>query len=142
MAFILITLAGSVLGFLGYNFKPSRLFMGDSGSLFLGFMFGAFTLEGSYPVATSQSLIPVIMPVVILSIPLYDTFSVIFIRLREKRSVFVGDNSHFSHRLVALGFSERGTVLFIYLVAICVGCGAALRSCRDYTTVVDPHLCR
>lgn len=126
MAFILIALAGSVLGFLIYNFKPAKLFMGDSGSLFLGFMFGTLTILGSYKVPQSQSLLPVVMPVLILSMPLYDTFSVIFIRLKEKRPLFKGDTRHFSHRLVALGFSEKETVLFIYLVTFCVGIGASL----------------
>jgi len=126
MALILMTLAGSASGFLIYNFKPSKLFMGDSGSLFLGFMFGALTLAASYRIPQGSSLLPVAMPVVILSVPLYDTFSVILIRMMEKRPVFVGDKSHFSHRLVALGFSERGAVLLIYLIGLCVGCGALL----------------
>ncbi len=126
MAAILAALTGAVAGFLIYNFNPARLFMGDSGSLFIGFIFGALTLLSSYRIPGSRSLMPVIMPVLILSIPLYDTFSVMFIRWREKRPIYIGDNSHFSHRLVALGFTQRGTVLFIYLVALCVGCGAAL----------------
>ena len=120
-AFMLAALAGSCLGFLRYNFHPSKLFMGDSGSLFLGFMFGAITVTGSYVVDSSASLLPIVLPALVLSIPLYDTFSVMFIRKREKRPLFIGDKSHFSHRLLDLGMSHRGTVVFIYLINLCVG---------------------
>ncbi len=125
-AFMLITLTGACLGFLIYNFNPSKIFMGDGGSLFLGFIFGTLTITGSYVVPTSGSLMPVAIPVLILSIPLYDTFSVIFIRWREKRPLFIGDKKHFSHRLVELGMSHRNAVLFIYLVCFCVGIPAIL----------------
>jgi UDP-GlcNAc:undecaprenyl-phosphate GlcNAc-1-phosphate transferase len=125
-AMILLALVGSCLGFLCHNFYPSKLFMGDSGSLFLGFMFGALTVMGSYVVRSSSSLLPVIMPILILSIPLYDTFSVMFIRWREGRPLFLGDKRHFSHRLLELGMSHRGTVIFIYLVSLCVGSTATL----------------
>ncbi|MBN1996651.1 undecaprenyl/decaprenyl-phosphate alpha-N-acetylglucosaminyl 1-phosphate transferase [candidate division KSB1 bacterium] len=123
---LLLALAGSSLGFLLHNFYPSKLFMGDSGSLFLGFMFASVTVSGSYVVETSSSLLPVTVPVLILSIPLYDTFSVMFIRWREKRPLFLGDKRHFSHRLLELGMSHRQTVIFIYLVSFCVGLTALL----------------
>ncbi|MCJ7813716.1 undecaprenyl/decaprenyl-phosphate alpha-N-acetylglucosaminyl 1-phosphate transferase, partial [bacterium] len=109
-----------------YNFYPSRLFMGDSGSLFLGYMFGTLTATGSYVVEESVSHIPVIIPILILSIPLYDTFSVVFIRWRERRPLFIGDKKHFSHRLIELGMTHRGAVVFIYLVCFCVGIIAIL----------------
>jgi UDP-GlcNAc:undecaprenyl-phosphate GlcNAc-1-phosphate transferase len=126
IAFLLAALAGGCLGFLFYNFYPSKLFMGDSGSLFLGYMFGVITVMGSYVVPESVSHIPVVVPIIVLSIPLYDTFSVIFIRWREKRPLFVGDKKHFSHRLVELGMSHRAAVVFIYLVSLCVGLVALL----------------
>ncbi len=125
-AFILSALMGSCLGLLLYNFYPSKLFMGDSGSLFLGYMFGVLTATGSYVVEESVSHIPVIMPILILSIPLYDTFSVVFIRWRERRPLFIGDKKHFSHRLVELGMSHSRAVVFIYLVCFCVGVIAIL----------------
>jgi UDP-GlcNAc:undecaprenyl-phosphate GlcNAc-1-phosphate transferase len=125
-AFVLIALAGASFGFLLHNFYPSKLFMGDSGSLFLGYMFGTLTVMGSYVVTSSASLMPVVMPLLILSIPLYDTFSVMFIRYREGRPLFIGDKCHFSHRLLDLGMSHRGTVIFIYLVNLCIGLAATL----------------
>lgn len=125
-ALLLAGLAGSCLGFLYYNFNPSRLFMGDSGSLFIGYLFGALTTTGSYVVERSESLLPVLIPVLVLSIPLYDTFSVMVIRWREKRPLFVGDKRHFSHRLVEIGMTHRQAVTFIYVLGLCVGLVALL----------------
>lgn len=126
MVFILLALAGAALGFLLHNFHPSKLFMGDSGSLFLGYMFACLTILGTYIVPSTPSLVPVAMPLLILSIPLYDTFSVMFIRWRENRPLFEGDKRHFSHRLLDLGMSHRQAVIFIYLVSFCVGIAASL----------------
>jgi UDP-GlcNAc:undecaprenyl-phosphate GlcNAc-1-phosphate transferase len=123
---MLMALAGSSFGFLWFNFHPAKLFMGDSGSLFLGYMFAALTVMGSYVVPDSPTLIPVVMPLLILSLPLYDTFSVMFIRRREGRPLFEGDKRHFSHRLLALGMGHKGTVIFIYLVCFVVGISATL----------------
>ena len=126
IAFLLVALAGASLGFLIHNFYPSRLFMGDSGSLFLGYMFGTLTILASYVVESSASLLPVALPVLLLSIPLYDTFSVMFIRWREKRPLFEGDKRHFSHRLLEIGMNHRETVVFIYLICFGVGLAAIL----------------
>lgn len=125
-ALLLAALAGSCLGFLRYNFNPSKVFMGDSGSLFIGYIFGALTTTGSYVVNQSQSMLPILIPVLVLSIPLYDTFSVMFIRWRERRPLFLGDKRHFSHRLVEIGLSQRQAVIFIYVVGLCVGLEAIL----------------
>jgi UDP-GlcNAc:undecaprenyl-phosphate/decaprenyl-phosphate GlcNAc-1-phosphate transferase len=125
-AFVLCALAGSCLGFLLYNFHPSKLFMGDSGSLFIGYIFGALTVMGSYVIHSSASLLPVLIPILVLSVPLYDTFSVMFIRWREGRPLFVGDKRHFSHRLLDLGLTHRQAVVFIYLVCFGVGMTAIL----------------
>jgi UDP-GlcNAc:undecaprenyl-phosphate GlcNAc-1-phosphate transferase len=125
-AMIFCVYAGSTAGFLPYNFYQSKIFMGDAGSLFIGFLIGTLTITSSYVTTQSPSLLPVIVPVLSLSIPLYDTISVIIIRLKLRRPLFVGDKNHFSHRLLNLGMSERGAVLFIYLIAFCVGITAIL----------------
>jgi len=125
-ALILLALSGSMLGFLLYNFHPSKIFMGDAGSLFIGFMLAVLTVSSSYVTTQSASRLPVVIPVLILGVPLFDTFSVMIIRWKEKRPLFVGDNSHFSHRLVKLGMSVRQAVTFIYLVTLCVGLSAIL----------------
>lgn len=125
-ALILLVYAGSALGFLPYNFYPSKIFMGDAGSMFLGYVLGALTVISSYVTPKSASLLPVIMPLIILGVPLFDTLSVIYIRLRERRPIYIGDRRHFSHRLVDLGMSQREAVIFIYLVTFCVGITATL----------------
>ena len=125
-ALILLALAGGALGFLCYNFHPSKIFMGDAGSLFIGFTLAVMTVSTSYITPQSASRLPVVVPVLVLGVPLFDTFSVMLIRWREKRPLFVGDNCHFSHRLVKLGMSVRQAVIFIYLVTLCVGISAIL----------------
>lgn len=125
-AMILATFCGSILGFWRYNFYPASIFMGDTGSLFIGFMLGVLTITTSYVVPGSSSLLPVLSPVLILSLPIFDTASVVFIRWREGRPLFAGDRRHFSHRLVELGMSQSGAVVFVYLVALSIGVGAAL----------------
>jgi UDP-GlcNAc:undecaprenyl-phosphate GlcNAc-1-phosphate transferase len=125
-ALLLLTLAGSIVGFLCYNFNPSSIFMGDAGSLFIGYMLAALTISNSYVTTRSVSQLPVVVPVLVLGVPLFDTFSVMVIRWREKRPLFVGDKCHFSHRLVELGMSVRQAVIFIYLVTLCVGVSAIL----------------
>ncbi|NOY78916.1 MAG: undecaprenyl/decaprenyl-phosphate alpha-N-acetylglucosaminyl 1-phosphate transferase [Calditrichaeota bacterium] len=125
-AFIFVALAGSLLGFLLFNWYPSKIFMGDAGSLFIGYMLGTLTVISSYITPESQTAIPVIIPLLVLSVPIYDTFSVMVIRWREHRPLFVGDKKHFSHRLVALGMRQTQAVFFIYVVTLTVGMVAVL----------------
>jgi len=125
-AMIFALLAGACGGFLFHNFNPAKIFMGDTGSLFIGYLLAALSITSSYVVPASVNLLPVISPLLILSLPIFDTLSVMFIRHKEKRPLFIGDRRHFSHRLVELGMSQRGAVIFIYLVALSVGVAAAL----------------
>jgi UDP-GlcNAc:undecaprenyl-phosphate GlcNAc-1-phosphate transferase len=125
-AMIFALLAGAILGFLLHNFYPAKIFMGDTGSLFLGYMLASLSITSSYVVPTSVNLLPVLTPLLILSMPIFDTLSVMFIRYKESRPLFIGDRRHFSHRLVELGMSQRGAVIFIYLVALSIGVAAAL----------------
>ncbi|MCI0691268.1 undecaprenyl/decaprenyl-phosphate alpha-N-acetylglucosaminyl 1-phosphate transferase [candidate division KSB1 bacterium] len=125
-AMIFALLAGAMLGFLLHNFYPAKIFMGDTGSLFLGYLLAALSITSSYVVPTSVNLLPVLTPLLILSLPIFDTLSVMFIRHKEGRPLFIGDRRHFSHRLVELGMSQRGAVIFIYLVALSIAAAAAL----------------
>jgi UDP-GlcNAc:undecaprenyl-phosphate GlcNAc-1-phosphate transferase len=122
---ILVAFMGSLLGFLFFNFHPASVFLGDCGSLFIGYVVSALTLLERYVSHASSSLFPVLMPVLVLALPLIDTATVVIIRIREHRPIYVGDTRHLSHRLVSLGFSTRATVLFIYLATFCLGLGAA-----------------
>jgi UDP-GlcNAc:undecaprenyl-phosphate GlcNAc-1-phosphate transferase len=121
---ILVAFMGSLLGFLFFNYNPAKLFLGDCGSLFIGYVMAALTLLERYVSEASSTLFPVLMPVLVLAVPLIDTTTVIIIRLKEHRPIYVGDTRHLSHRLVSLGFTQRAAVQFIYLATLCFGLGA------------------
>ncbi len=123
---ILVAFAGSLAGFLKHNFHPSSIFMGDAGSLFLGYTLASLTVLNTYYSVESPTLFPVIMPILILGVPIFDTFSVICLRLKSRQSIFEADKRHFSHRLVNLGMTQRRAVLLVYLVTFCVGINAIL----------------
>ncbi len=125
ISLLLAVFMGALLGFLFFNFHPASVFLGDCGSLFIGFVLGSLTLLERYVSHASSSLFPILMPVVVLAVPLLDTATVMVIRIRAGRPVYVGDKCHLSHRLVSLGFSQRAAVLFIYLATFCLGLGAA-----------------
>jgi len=103
---------GSTLGFLVWNFPPAKIFMGDSGSLFLGFMISVIALVG-FKVATLTSLV---IPVVILAIPIFDTVLAIFRRLLKGENIGAPDKEHFHHQLLKLKFSSRVSIIIIYLI--------------------------
>ncbi len=124
ISLILVAFMGSVLGFLVYNWNPASIFLGDCGSLFIGYMMASLTLLERYVSHASSHYFAVLMPVLVLAVPLLDTATVIVIRLREGRPIYVGDSRHLSHRLVSLGLSPRTAVLVIYLVTFCLGLGA------------------
>lgn len=116
---VLVLIVGATLGFLVFNFPPARIFMGDGGSLTIGFLLAFATVRVTYlPQSGGEAAAfaphAVFTPLIILAIPLYDLVSVVFIRLRQGRSPFVGDLGHFSHRLVRRGLSKRNAVLVIY----------------------------
>ncbi|HNX27006.1 MAG TPA: MraY family glycosyltransferase [Phycisphaerae bacterium] len=111
---------GAFLGFLPYNFAPASVFMGDAGSLVTGFLLAVASCLTTYIVPSSHGgcSAAVAVPLLLMAVPLYDTFSVMYIRLSEGRNPMVGDRRHFSHRLVSRGMSTRSAVLTIYLCAV------------------------
>jgi UDP-GlcNAc:undecaprenyl-phosphate/decaprenyl-phosphate GlcNAc-1-phosphate transferase len=123
---LLLVLVGALVGFLWHNRPPARLFMGDAGSYFLGFVMAIATLLATYTSYHSAQRHAVLAPVCVLAVPLYDMVTVLWIRWREGRSPFQADKSHFSHRLVDLGFSKPQAVLTIYLTTATCGLGALL----------------
>lgn len=104
-------LVGAISGFLPYNFHPARTFMGDGGSNFLGFVLSCLAVTGTAKGATAISLF---LPIVILGIPIFDTFFAIIRRMNRGVPIFKPDKDHLHHRLLALGLSHRGCVLVIY----------------------------
>jgi len=121
-AIVLVALLGSVAGFLIYNFHPASIFMGDSGSMFIGFMLSALTLQPGLSETTSGSLLTIVAaPVLLLLVPIFDTTLVTASRLLSGRSASVGGRDHSSHRLVAIGLSERKAVGVLWGLAILAG---------------------
>ncbi len=125
---ILVVFAGCLVGFLIFNWYPSSIFMGDAGSMWIGFMLATLTILATFYSEGKPTLFPVIMPLLILGVPIFDTISVMLIRLIRKKPLFVGDKNHFSHRLVQLGMTQARAVAFIYLVTFCIGINATLLS--------------
>jgi len=126
---VLLVVVGALAGFLVHNLAPARLFMGDAGSNFLGFLLGALTVVGTFTrdlAGSTFSPYGVLAPLLVMAVPLYDMASVVLIRLREGRSPFIGDRRHFSHRLVARGLTPSQAVWTIDLVTLAGGLGALL----------------
>lgn len=118
-------LGSAALGFLAFNFNPASIFMGDCGSMFLGFTLGGMALMSEY--GRTRNLTAVLLtPVLILMIPIFDTCVVTFARKLSGRRVSQGGLDHTSHRLVALGMSERRAVLMLYSFAVLSGLLAVL----------------
>lgn len=115
-----LIIAGTSLGFLRYNFNPASIFMGDCGSMFLGFTIGALSIVGTYQHA-SNLIVIMAVPVLIMAIPIFDTALVTVMRKLTGRAVSHGGKDHISHRLVILGLSEKQAVLLLYLLSIITG---------------------
>ncbi|MDO4772939.1 MAG: MraY family glycosyltransferase [Bacillota bacterium] len=115
IAVISIILAGACLGFLPYNFNPARIFMGDTGALFLGFMLAVISIEGTIKGAVAVTLIA---PMLALGIPIFDTSFAIFRRLRKGMAPWEADKGHLHHRILDLGYGQRITVITLYIINI------------------------
>jgi len=127
IAGFVLALMGAVLGFLFFNFPPATIFMGDMGSMFIGYMLATATVLTTFVNgARMNPLFPLMVPLIIFAVPLYDTLSVLAIRLRHKRPVMVGDRNHFSHRLHRLGMSPRRVLLTVGLITLATSLGATI----------------
>lgn len=121
VAVITAALAGASLGFLYYNFNPARIFMGDTGSMFLGFILSGVSVIGA---VKSAATIALIVPVLALGLPILDTTFAIVRRYRGGVPIFKPDKGHLHHRLLALGFSQRQAVLLMYVISALLGLSA------------------
>lgn len=122
-AFLVLILAGAVLGFLPFNFYPAKAFMGDSGSMFLGFVLASVSIIGP---AKSPTLIATVAPVLVLGVPLFDVgFAVIRRKLRGQ-PIFSADKEHLHHQLTNLGMGQRRSVLMLYGISGIMGIAAIL----------------
>ena len=123
----MLALAGGALGFLPFNFYPAKIFMGDGGSLFLGYMLATLSILGPVKSAT---MIAVIIPVLVLGLPIFDTAFAIFRRLVNKKPIMSADKGHLHHRLMSLGYGQRRATLMLYCVSGIMGI-AAIEISRD-----------
>ena len=114
VAALAAAILGACLGFLRYNFKPAQIFMGDVGSLFLGFLLAVLTIQLRFP--GNSTIVTWMIPLFLLGLPLFDMSLVVFSRLRRGVSPNTAGKDHTSHRLVNLGFTQREAVLILYLV--------------------------
>lgn len=117
-ALLMLALFGSNLGFLRYNFSPAKLFMGDTGSMFLGFTLAAITVSG---VMKSSITLALFIPLLIFGIPIFDTLFAIARRIKNKKRIFEADRSHLHHRLLDKGLSQKEVVIFIYAATFLLG---------------------
>jgi UDP-GlcNAc:undecaprenyl-phosphate GlcNAc-1-phosphate transferase len=117
LAVIAFSITGSTAGFLFYNFKPARIFMGDSGSLFLGFSLSYLSIAVQNNLGSSSAILVLLIPISLMVIPIMDTVLVTIKRLAAGRRIDQGGKDHTSHRLVALGLSEKKAVLILYFIS-------------------------
>lgn len=116
-------LAGSILGFLPYNFNPASIFMGDTGSQLLGFLLAAISMEGAVKSATTFAIV---VPILALGLPIYDTLFAVIRRKVNGKPIMEADRGHLHHRLLDLGLSQKQSVLIMYLISACLGAIAVL----------------
>lgn len=121
-AFILTALGGASIAFLRYNFNPAQIFLGDSGSLFIGILWASLSIAG----ALKTSTITFFVPLLILGIPIADTLFAIGRRFKKKQSIFEPDKDHLHHRLLKIGLSQRKAVLILYGISLLCGALALL----------------
>jgi len=124
-AFLCLVLAGAILGFLRHNFHPAKIYLGDAGSLFIGFMLAALSMNAGY---TRINLLAVISPILILGVPLFDLALVMFIRWRTGVPVMKGSPDHFALRLRRCRLSVRETAVTTYVIGILLAGAAILMS--------------
>ncbi len=134
MAILMLALLGSLSGFLLFNFEPAKVFMGDSGSLFLGFTIASASVLSA---TKTETIVGLALPILALGIPIFDTLFSMLRRFLERRSMFAPDRSHFHHRLLALGLRQRHVVLTAYVVTLlAAGLGMFMLVTRNSQTLI------
>jgi UDP-GlcNAc:undecaprenyl-phosphate GlcNAc-1-phosphate transferase len=134
MVVLMLALLGSLTGFLFFNFNPAKIFMGDCGSMFLG-----FTIASSSALCSTKSsaLVGLALPMLALGIPIFDTLFSMLRRFLERRSIFSADRRHFHHRLIDMGLKQRHVVVTIYvLTLLSAGLGMFMMVARDINSLV------
>ena len=122
-------IVGSCIGFLPYNFNPAKIFMGDTGSLFLGFMLSAISINGFIK---GPTILAVLVPLFALGLPIFDTAFAILRRKIQGKPVMEADKGHLHHRLLSLGLGQKRTVLVLYIISLLLGVSIAMMLNQDY----------
>jgi UDP-GlcNAc:undecaprenyl-phosphate GlcNAc-1-phosphate transferase len=134
MAVLMLALLGSLCGFLVFNFNPAKIFMGDCGSLFLGFTIAASSVMCA---SKSSTLVGLALPMLALGIPIFDTLFSMLRRFLERGSIFAPDRSHFHHRLLALGLTQRHVVIVAYVATfLFAGLGLFMVVTRNINSLI------
>jgi len=134
MAVLMLALLGSLMGFVVFNFNPARIFMGDCGSMFVGFVLATTSVMCN---VKSQTLVGLALPALALGVPIFDTLFSMLRRILERRSLFSPDRGHIHHRLLALGLRHRHVVLIMYgLTVLAAGLGMFMMATRSTETIL------
>jgi UDP-GlcNAc:undecaprenyl-phosphate GlcNAc-1-phosphate transferase len=137
LALLLLTFAGATLGFLVFNFPSGRIFMGDSGSLFIGFWLASTSLMELNSTGSKNHIASLLFPLLIMVLPIADTTLVTLTRKLRRRSIATGGTDHLSHRLIAYGFSKGGAVVTLWSLSFLVGIVALLTVIYGVTSLVS-----
>ncbi len=132
-AVITIALAGSTLGFLPYNFNPAKIFMGETGSAFLGFTLGVISIQGTLK---SYAAISIAIPLLVLGLPLFDTLFAIIRRISSGKPIMQADRKHLHHKLIDMGLSQRQSVIVMYTASGSLGLCAIVLADRGALSAV------
>ena len=114
-ALVALALAGAVTGFLIYNFNPARIFMGDSGSMFIGYILAILSLRNQ---SKAHAVVSIMVPIIAMGLPILDTTLAFMRRIMRHQSIFAADKQHIHHFILSLGFNQRKTVLILYSISI------------------------
>jgi len=127
-AIVAAALAGAGFGFLPYNFNPAKIFMGDTGSTFLGFVLACISIQG---VMKMYALVSFVVPVLILGLPVFDTLFAIIRRVLKGKPIMSPDRGHLHHRLLDMGFSQKQTVAILYTLTSVLCLTAVVMALKD-----------
>ena len=132
-AVITAALAGSTLGFLPFNFNPAKIFMGETGSAFLGFTLGVISIQGTLK---GYAAISITIPLLVLGLPLFDTIFAILRRILQGKSIMQADRGHLHHRLMDMGLSQRQSVVIMYIASAALGLCAIVLADRGALSAI------
>lgn len=133
VAIMVAALLGACLGFMPYNLNPARIFMGDTGSTFLGYILAVLSIQGLFKFYT---IISFAIPFLILGVPIFDTVSAFFRRIIHGKKPWVADRGHIHHKLIDMGFNQKQSVAILYMITAILGLSAVILSTSGWTKFI------